>query len=160
MPHSPWKRAKHRLAHSIKLRMVLVFLVLAAAMTFVVIKGAQKAFSMGWREAARPLLIDYVDRLAEKITADGVPNVAHAQAITARLPLTVRIEGPQVNWASHPDQDVPDWQREGHADEQRFQQEDWGGGKDWQRILKRNTADGHSIEFGLNEELLDRKSVV
>ena len=58
IPPSSWKRAKHRLAHSIKLRMVLVFLVLAAAMTFVVIKGAQKAFSMGWQEAARPLLID------------------------------------------------------------------------------------------------------
>jgi len=151
------KRTKHRLARSIKLRMVLVFLVLASAMTFVVIGGAQKAFSMGWREAARPLLIDYVDRLAEKITADGVPNVVHAQAITAHLPLTVRIEGPQVNWASHPDQDVPDWQREGRADERRFQQEDWGGGKDWQRILKRNTADGHSIEFGLNEEVFERR---
>ena len=157
MPHSPWKRAKNRLAHSIKLRMVLVFLLLAAAMTFVVIAGAQKAFSMGWREAARPLLIDYVDRLAEKITADGVPKVAHAQAIAARLPLTVRIEGPQVNWASHPDQDVSDWQREGRAEERRFQQEDWGGGKDWQRILKRTTADGHSIEFGMNEEVFERR---
>jgi acyl-CoA reductase-like NAD-dependent aldehyde dehydrogenase len=137
--------------------MVLVFLVLAAAMTFVVIKGAQKAFSMGWQEAARPLLIDYVDRLTEKITADGVPNVTHAQAIASRLPLTVRIEGPQVNWASHPDQDVPDWQRKGRAEERRLQQEDWGGGKDWQRILKRTTADGHSIEFGINEEVFERR---
>ena len=65
---SSWRRAKHRVAHSIKLRMVLVFLVLAAAMTFVVVTGAQKAFSMGWREAARPLLKDYVDRLARDIT--------------------------------------------------------------------------------------------
>lgn len=156
-PPSTWNRAKHRLAHSIKLRMVLVFLVLAAAMTFIVVKGAQKAFSMGWREAARPLLIDYVDRLAEKITATGVPNVAHAQAIAERLPLTVRIQGPQVNWASHPDQVASDWQREGRAVERRFQQDDWGGGKDWQRVLKRTTADGHSIEFGLNEEVFERR---
>ncbi|MDO9293968.1 MAG: two-component sensor histidine kinase, partial [Hydrogenophaga sp.] len=55
---SSWKRAKHRIAHSIKLRMVLVFLLLAAGVTFVFFTGAQKAFSMGWREAARPLLMD------------------------------------------------------------------------------------------------------
>jgi signal transduction histidine kinase len=154
---SSWKRAKHRIAHSIKLRMVLVFLMLAAAMTFVVITGAQKAFSMGWREAARPLLMDYVDRLASDITAGGPPSVERAQAITGRLPLTVRIEGPQVRWASHPDQPVPDWQRDGRADERRFQREDWGGGKDWQRILVRTTADGHSIEFGINEDVFERR---
>ena len=56
-----WKRAKHRIAHSIKLRMVLVFLLLAAALSFVFFTGAQKAFTMGWREAARPILMDYVD---------------------------------------------------------------------------------------------------
>jgi signal transduction histidine kinase len=154
---SSWKRAKHRIAHSIKLRMVLVFLMLAAAMTFVVITGAQKALSMGWREAARPLLMDYVDRLASDITAGGPPSVERAQAITGRLPLTVRIEGPQVRWASHPDQPVPDWQRDGRADERRFQREDWGGGKDWQRILVRTTADGHSIEFGINEDVFERR---
>jgi signal transduction histidine kinase len=154
---SSWKRAKHRVAHSIKLRMVLVFLLLAAAMTFVVVTGAQKAFSMGWREAARPLLMDYVDRLAGEITAGGAPNVERAQAITARLPLTVRIDGPLVRWASHPEQEVPDWQRQDRSDERRFQREDWGGGKDWQRILKRQTADGHSIEFGINEEVFERR---
>jgi len=151
------KRAKHRLARSIKLRMVLVFLLLAAAMTFVVIAGAQKAFSMGWREAARPLLMDYVDQLASEITAGGTPSVARAQAITARLPLTVRIQGPQVNWDSHPDQELPDWQRKGRAGESRFQRDDWGGGKDWQRVLQRSTADSHSIEFGLNEEVFERR---
>ncbi len=154
---SSWKRAKHRIAHSIKLRMVLVFLVLAAAMTFVMVTGAQKAFSVGWREAARPLLMDYVDRLASEITAGGLPSVERAQAITRRLPLTVRIDGPQVQWASHPDQDAPDWQREGGTDEQRFQREDWGGGKDWQRILKRQTSDDHSVEFGINEEVFERR---
>lgn len=150
------QRAKQRLARSIKLRMVLVFLLLAAAMTFVVIAGAQK-FSMGWREAARPLLMDYVDRLTSEITAGGAPSVARAQAITARLPLTVRIQGPQVHWESHPDQELPDWQRKGRAGESRFQRDDWGGDMDWQRVLQRSTADGHSIEFGLNEAVFERR---
>ena len=154
---SRFKRARHRLAHSIKLRMVLVFLLLAAAMTFVVVTGAQKAFSMGWREAARPLLMDYLDRLAGEITAGGLPSVERAQAITTRLPVTVRISGPQVQWASHPDQTAPDWQRDGQGDERRFQRDAWGGGKDWQRVLTRQTADGHSVEFGINEELFERR---
>ena len=51
------RQARRRVAHSIKLRMVLVFLLLAAAMTLVFVAGAQRAFSVGWREAARPLLV-------------------------------------------------------------------------------------------------------
>lgn len=154
---SSWRRAKHRIAHSIKLRMVLVFLLLAAAMTFVVVAGAQKAFSMGWREAARPLLMDYVDRLSAEITASGLPSIERAQAITQRLPLTVRIEGPQVSWASHPEQTVPDWRRDASDDERRWNREDWGDGKDWGRILERQTADGHRIEFGINADALERR---
>ena len=162
-PPSSWKRAKQRIAHSIKLRLVLVFLLLAAAMTFVFFTGAQKAFSVGWREAARPLLMDYVDRLAGDITSQGLPSVERAQAMTERLPLTVRIDGPQVRWASHPDQHQPEWQRAGGGDgdsdgeAQRWQHENWGGGKDWQRILKRTTADGHIIEFGINEDVFERR---
>ena len=160
---SSWRRAKHRIAHSIKLRLVLVFLLLAAAMTFVFFTGAQKAFSVGWREAARPLLMDYVDRLASDITAGGPPSVERALAITERLPLTVQIDGPQVRWASHPGQQKPEWQREGgggrdgDGDAQRWNREDWGGGKDWPRILTRTTADGHTIEFGINEDVFERR---
>jgi signal transduction histidine kinase len=160
---SSWRRAKHRIAHSIKLRLVLVFLLLAAAMTFVFFTGAQKAFSVGWREAARPLLMDYVDRLASDITAGGPPSVERALAITERLPLTVQIDGPQVRWASHPGQHKPEWPREGKggrdgvSDTQRWSREDWGGGKDWPRILTRTTADGHTIEFGINEDVFERR---
>lgn len=154
---SSWRRAKHRIAHSIKLRMVLVFLLLAGAMTFVFITGAQKAFTMGWREAARPLLMDYVDHLAADITAGGSsPSVEHAQALTQRLPLTVRIHGPQLNWSSHPDQGPPDWIRD-KARDNGDGREDWGSGKDWPRILHRQTADGHTIEFGINGEAFERR---
>jgi hypothetical protein len=41
------RRARHALGHSIKVRLVVVFLLLATAMTFVFISGAQKAFSVG-----------------------------------------------------------------------------------------------------------------
>ena len=151
-----WKRAKHRIAHSIKLRMVLVFLLLAAALSFVFFTGAQKAFTMGWREAARPILMDYVDRLALEVTGGGgSPSVDRARKITERLPLTVRIVGPQTHWASHPDQGPPDWVRARNGDSGA--REDWGNGKDWPSILHRQTADGHTIEFGINGEAFERK---
>ena len=64
-----------RLRHSIKLRLLAVFLLLALSVAFIFISGAQKAFSLGWREAARPLLMDYVSRLAADVAPAGTPEV-------------------------------------------------------------------------------------
>jgi hypothetical protein len=83
--------------------LVALFIVLALAMSGAFLFGMQKALSVGWRDAARPLLVDYVDRVAAEIGSP--PSVQRAQAITQRLPVTVRISGPQVNWRSHPDDD-------------------------------------------------------
>lgn len=155
---SAWKRAKHRVAHSIKLRMVLLFLLLAAAMTFVFFTGAQRAFSMGWREAARPLLMDYVDQLTRECTAGGpTPSVERARAIIGRLPLTVTITGPQVNWSSHPDQPPPDWLRDKPEAGTSWRRDDADSGPDWQGILQRTTADGHVLTFGINGQAFERK---
>ena len=109
--------------------------------------GVQKAVSVGWREAARPLLMDYVDRLAAEIGSP--PSIERAQAIAQRLPITLRIDGPTVHWQSHPDQPQPDWMSD------KFQRQDhWNGhaptDDQGRRLLQRTTADGHSIEFGLN----------
>lgn len=154
-PSSPpgrWRRVRHRVAHSIKLRMVLVFLLLAATLAFVFVGGAQKAFSVGWRDAARPLLMDYVDRLAAEVAgADGgAPSIERARAIARRLPLVVRISGPQVNWSSHPSQPPSDWlSDEGRRRHRRDGARDEG--EDWVRILHRTTADGHDIGFDINQ---------
>ena len=154
---SSWRRAKHRVAHSIKLRMVLVFLLLAMAMSFTFISGVQKAFAVGWREAARPLLMDYVDRLAAEVAAGGSPSVERAQALIQRLPLTIDIAGPQVNWRSHPDQQRPHWLRERARDRGADDDAGWGDDKDWQQLLQRTTADGHRLEFGVDEAVFDRR---
>ena len=157
---SPWhRRAHHAMRHSLKVRLVLVFLLLAGAMAFTFISGVQKAFAVGWREAARPLLMDYVDRLAADITLDkgSPPSVERAQAITKRLPLTIRIDGPQVNWQSHPGQSRPDWLRDKPGNDSDWSHEHWGGEKDWNRLLQRTTMDGHHIEFGINEAAFERR---
>ncbi|MBF1237513.1 MAG: hypothetical protein HXM42_03605, partial [Lautropia mirabilis] len=102
-----------RLVFSIKLRMVLVFLVLAAALMVVFIGAMRQVVATRWQLAAQPLLVDYVDRLAEEITVDGHPSVERARALVQRLPVTVRIEGPVIRWASHPQEPQHDWWREG-----------------------------------------------
>ncbi len=155
-PVMPWyRRALPALRSSLKLRLVLLFLLLALGVAFTFISGAQKAFSIGWREAARPLLMDYVDRLAAEVTVDGVPSTERALALVQRLPVTVDISGPALNWRSHPEQAQPEWKR------RRSQASDHGPGwvdeKGWASLLQRSTADGHRIEFGLNEAVLERR---
>ncbi|GAA4351210.1 hypothetical protein GCM10023165_39250 [Variovorax defluvii] len=125
----PRHRWRHRWRHSLRLRLITVFVLLAMAMAAVFLGGMQRAFSNGWREAAQPIVGDYMDRLVAELGTP--PDVARAEALVRRLPLSIRIEGPIVNWDSHP-------QRPGRG---------FGRGRgDW---LTRSTADGHRVSFGL-----------
>ena len=145
---------------SLKLRLMLVFLLLAVGVAFTFISGAQKAFSVGWREAARPLLIDYVDRLVADIAPAGSPpQIERAQAVVARLPVTIDITGPQVNWRSHPGQAEPYWRKDRYRDRVRAGR-DWDSEPDWESLLMRQTADGHRIAFGMDEEMLKKRPKV
>ncbi|HEY9094860.1 MAG TPA: hypothetical protein VIN35_03875, partial [Hydrogenophaga sp.] len=131
---APWlKRCVHAVAHSIKLRLVLVFLVLAVAMTGVFVVGAQRAFTVGWKEAARPLLMDYVDHLASDVTAGGpAPRIDRAKALVQRLPITIYIYGPNLDWESHPGNSIPYWLRDRVGDHApHLRSGDWGKGADW-----------------------------
>jgi len=145
------RQFRRRSMHSIKLRMVLVFLLLAASLTVVLFVGAQRMFSTGWREAARPLLTDYVDRVAADIAGDGPPSVARAQALVERLPLTVRISGPSVNWSSHPGQEPMKWTRN------RPDGNPGGHQPESMDLLQRTTADGHTLTFGIDVGAFERR---
>ncbi len=133
--HEAWHRDRprrwhKRFRHSLRWRLVAMFLLLALGTTLVFVGGTRAVFSTGWRELVQPLFRDYVDRLAAEIGSP--PDIARAQALTQRLPIAVRIEGPVVNWSSHV----------------RL-----GGGREgfMQAMLSRSTADGHVIRFGLGD---------
>jgi len=114
-----------------------LFVLLALAMTAIFIGGMQYALSIGWRDAARPLVSDYVDKLAADIGTP--PRVERAQALVDRLPLRIQISGPAVTWASHP----PRLTALDHLhDSERWHAQD--------HLLERTTADGHRIVFGLS----------
>lgn len=124
-------RRSRWLPRSLQARLVAVFLLLALGTTLLFVTATRELFSTGWRELARPLVVDYLDHLAADIGSP--PDAARAQALVQRLPLRIRIDGPQVRWASHP------------ADDHRGPQD-----RQWRDALERRTADGHRIRFGLD----------
>jgi signal transduction histidine kinase len=126
----------HRLKRSLGMRLVLMFLLLAMATTTIFLAGMQRALSGGWSGVVRPLLADYVDRMAADIGSP--PDVARAQALVQRLPLSVRIDGPAVQWDSHPQRRA--WHRAPD-----------GAHEDGRWLLTRSSADGHRITFGLGD---------
>ncbi len=134
------RRSRRALTHSLRVRLVALFVLLALAMAATFMGGMQAALSIGWRDAARPLVVDYVDRLAADIGSP--PDVARAQSLADRLPLRIAISGPVVNWRSQPDQP-------GHPDHAQR----WRDNSHWdqeERLLERRTADGHRITFALS----------
>lgn len=144
-----WQRS--RLRRSLKWRLVGLFLLLALATTVVFIGGAQRLLRAGWQDYARPLVADYVDRLAADIGSP--PDVAKAEAFTRRLPLRIRIEGPRVNWSSQPavadEHESARDRGDGTERRRRWRDPLAGEGGDW--LLSRTTADGHRISFGLSD---------
>ena len=129
-------RARYALRHSLRLKLVLVFLVLALVMTAIFLAGMQRAIGMGWRQAVAPLLADYVDRLVAEIGSP--PSVERAQALTQRLPVSVRIDGPLVHWASNDPGHAEEWDHDRRYDGRP-------------RLLERITADGHRVTLGLGD---------
>jgi signal transduction histidine kinase len=126
---------EHRLRRSLGLRLVGLFVVLALAITLIFVIGMQRALSGGWQGLVQPLVVDYVDRLAADLGTP--PDVARAQKLAERLPLSIRIDGPAVHFDSHPQRSA--WQQR-HSDAEAG----W-----W--LLTRATTDGHRITFGVGD---------
>ncbi len=100
--------------------------------------GLQRAVQGGWQAYARPLVADYLDRLVAEIGAP--PDAARAAALAARLPITLRIEGPVVQYESRAQTSR---HRRYDPDSHEFDAAAWG--------LVRHTNGGHRITFGLAE---------
>jgi len=133
-----------RWRHALGARLIGLFVLLAIGMAVTFVIGMQAAFRYGWQDYARPLVADYVDALAAQIGTP--PDVARAKALTDRLPLRIRIEGPVVNWSSHPRE-----LREMPGDERRGRRH--GDSSTWRPV--RTLADGHRISFGLASAIRD-----
>lgn len=83
---------------SLGARLVGLFLVLALAVGVTFMLGHMTAQRVGLHEYVRPLVLNYADTLVAEIGSP--PDVDRARLLAQRLPLHIRIEGPQVNWDS------------------------------------------------------------
>ncbi len=129
-PDPRWhKRWQRNFRHSLGLRLVMLFLALALGISGAFMFGMQSAFTSGWRDVIKPLVSDYVDRLAADLGSP--PDIERAKALAERLPLTIDIDGPQVQWHSGPPKPAFIENRP-------------------HELLIRTTADGHRIRFGLD----------
>ncbi|WP_295951856.1 HAMP domain-containing sensor histidine kinase [Rhodoferax sp.] len=130
------RRVRHAIRHSLRWRLVMLFMVLALTMSVVFVVGMQKAFTVGWRDAALPLVSDYVDYLVADLGSP--PSIERAQALVQRLPLSVRMDGPQGHWESHPGKSARPWRQRGEL-------------RDAPHLLSRTTADGTRVVLGLGD---------
>ncbi|OYV00388.1 MAG: two-component sensor histidine kinase [Burkholderiales bacterium PBB5] len=148
---------RHRLAHSLKWRLVALFVALALGTTLLFVAGTRQVISTGWRELVRPLLTDYVDRLSAEVGSP--PDLARAQALVQRLPISLRIDGPQLHWqggtreAADLDDDQGDRGDRGDRGDQGDHGDIWPlrerHDPALRAMLTRTTADGHRLVFGL-----------
>ncbi|HEX6703837.1 MAG TPA: HAMP domain-containing sensor histidine kinase [Albitalea sp.] len=139
---SRWHHAHRRMKHSLKWRLVGLFLLLALATTVTFLAGVKEIVTGAWQSYGRPLTTDYLDLLAQQIGTP--PDVQKARTLTERLPLAVHIDGPQVQWDSHPEESKRHWRRP------VFQ---GGPGTDMQRFHVRELPDGHRITFMLADPI-------
>ena len=83
---------------SLGARLVGLFLVLAIAVAVTFMLGMHVVQATGWHETLRPLVLNYTDTLVAEIGSP--PDVERARVLAQRLPLRIRIDGPDVNWDS------------------------------------------------------------
>ncbi len=127
-----WHQRWHQnMRHSLGLRLIGLFLALALAISCTFMFGMQRAFTTGWQEVIKPLVADYVDRLAADLGSP--PDIERAQALASRLPLMIEIDGPELHWRSSP-------ARPGFVEAHPHE------------LLVRTTADGYRIRFGLDAQ--------
>jgi signal transduction histidine kinase len=114
-------------------RLVSLFVVLAVAVSITFMLGIRMVQHGGWHAVLGPLVINYADLLAAEIGMP--PDVERARAITARLPLHIRIEGPTVNWDSA---DEPRPPRAGHPPPEPPPPETSGATSHWPPVVLPN----------------------
>jgi signal transduction histidine kinase len=83
---------------SLGARLVGLFVVFATAVAITFLFGLHVLQHGGWREYLHPLVLNYTDTLVAEIGSP--PDVERARLLTQRLPLHIRIEGPEINWDS------------------------------------------------------------
>jgi signal transduction histidine kinase len=89
------------LSYSLSLRLLAIFLILAALFAWGVVAGIRWAYSA---DDLRALISGHLSLHVDYVRQDigSPPRVDRALAITQRVPVDIRIDGPGVHWSSDP----------------------------------------------------------
>jgi len=138
---------KNALRNRLGWKLLALFLVLALAVGAIFMGGMQRAFAGGWQSWVRPLVADYVHRLAAEIGSP--PDLQRAQAVADRLPLRLRIDGPNLHWRSDnrvdkrpPEEWDEDASPELHSPQRHFH----GGMRGW--LWRESLGEGYVLRLG------------
>ena len=95
--HRRWHNTHRRWRHSLKWRLLTVFLLLALATTGVFLLGMQRVLQGGWQGYAKPIVADYLDRLTLEL---GTPPDPARAKFQSTHPLQVHAESrvPPLTW--------------------------------------------------------------
>jgi signal transduction histidine kinase len=124
---------------SMRWRLVVVFVMFSMASTAVFLYGMREMVHAGWRGYGRPLVAGTVDLMAREIGTP--PDIGRAEALTRRMPVVIRIDGPVVHWMS-PNMPARVFHFGPHA----------GPDPEGGIMISRHLADGHVVSFGLAAE--------
>ena len=91
-----------RLRRSLSFRLLLIFLVLACMFVYGTFTALRWLYNS---DEIRGLISGHLSLHVQYVKDDigSPPDISRALAITQRVPVDIRIEGPSVNWASDPD---------------------------------------------------------
>jgi signal transduction histidine kinase len=154
----------------LRVQIIALFLLLGLATALIFSTGTRYAFGYSWRDLTRPLVSDYVDRLAADLGSP--PSIERAKNLAGRLPLAIRLSGPTVNWQSDAESSAPrnwpgrmsDWSepKGGRTGEKKGEKKAVHRAEERDDparppMLSRRSQDGHLIEFSLNFSAMEHR---
>ena len=136
-------RLLKRLRYSLSARLLILFLLTAAAIVMILSGAIALTMSQQFRYSIRPHIVQYLDYARQDI--GNPPNIERAQALAEHVPVRIYIRGPEVNWASSP---VPLDLRDFHFFKRRkgHRHGDWLHlGEDDDQLLLKTQSGAHDI---------------
>lgn len=140
------KKLFNKIRRSLTLRMMLLFLVTAFAISFILHLTFGLALKNQFETNLMPHILQYQHYIRKEIGTP--PNISRAAGIAKRIPVDIYIHGPVINWAST---GVPfdprDIEFKQHG-KRRFQHGEWNG-----RVFLRSQSGANTVYLGFKRRV-------
>jgi len=135
------KKMFNKIRRSLTLRMMLLFLITAFAISFILHLTLGLALKNQFETNLMPHILQYQHYIRKEIGTP--PNISRATAIAERIPVDIYIHGPRINWSSTGALFDPSKIQFRQHKKRRFQHGEWNG-----RIFLRSPSGAHTVYLG------------